>query len=153
MGFIEQTTDELHHSWRRVLAGGIVATVAITVMMYGVAPVMLGGPMDIAADLASMAGGIWAVGLVMHFVLGTVVFPIGYLVVMHRRRVAPWASGLIWGVVLWLAAMVVVMPIVGKPPFIGAMNAALASLIGHLIYGAVLGLIIGRPIGRARVHA
>ncbi len=40
----------------RSILGGFVGTVAITMMMYLVAPMMLGHPMDIAKMLGSMLG-------------------------------------------------------------------------------------------------
>jgi len=46
-------------------------------MMYLVGP-MMGVHMDIAAMLGSMLGGSWAVGMMLHFVNGTLIFPAIY---------------------------------------------------------------------------
>jgi hypothetical protein len=40
-------------------------------------------------------------------------------------------------------AQLVVMPMMGMPVFSGSMPMAIGSLIGHLVYGAVLGGIYG----------
>ena len=52
--------------WRAIL-GGFVGTVAITMMMYWIGPMMGMMKMDIAASLGSMLGGSWALGMMMHF--------------------------------------------------------------------------------------
>ena len=54
--------------------------------------------------------------------------------------------GLIFGVVLWVAAVVMVMPMAGAGFMmanIGGMMAVMASLMGHLVYGGLLGAIAG----------
>jgi hypothetical protein len=45
----------------------------------------------------------------------------------------------------WLLAQVVVMPMMGMGLFSGAMNLAMGSLIGHIIYGGVVGAVYGQP--------
>lgn len=42
-------------------------------------------------------------------------------------------------------AMLVMMPMMGMPLFGGAVAGAMGSLIGHLVYGVVVGGIYGRP--------
>ena len=75
----------------RSILGGFVGTVAITMMMYVVAPMMLGHPMDIAKMLGSMLGDNWWAGIVMHFANGTVIFPLlTYIVPPHWMF--GWAS-------------------------------------------------------------
>ncbi|MFN4261638.1 MAG: DUF6789 family protein [Gemmataceae bacterium] len=132
----------------RSFLGGFVGTVAITMMMYFVAPMMLGQPMDIASMLGSMLGNSWWAGMVLHFVNGTVVFPLIYAFVLYG--VLPGGSavkGIAWGGVLWLLAQVVVMPMMGAGFFTanaGGVLAAMSSLMGHLVYGGLLGWIAGR---------
>ena len=43
----------------------------------------------------------------------------------------------------WLAAQIVVMPVMGMPLFSGSVSMATGSLVGHLVYGAVLGVVYG----------
>ena len=132
----------------RAILGGIVGTMAMTAMMYLVAP-MMGLRMDIAAMLGSMLGMGWAAGMMMHVVNGSIVFPAIYAFgLYHRLPGSPTARGLLWGVALWLAAQVVVMPMMGGGLFsseMGGMMAAVGSLAGHLLYGGALGLIAGAP--------
>ena len=139
----------------RAILGGFVGTVVMTAMMYLVAP-MMGLNMDIARMLGSMLGNNWAMGMAMHFVLGTVVFPLTYALVLEGWLPAgPTVKGATWGVALWILAQVVVMPMMGAGFFsmaMGGMMAAGGSLVGHLLYGSVLGGIAG-PIGPAPVRA
>ena len=128
----------------RLVLGGLVGTMAMTAMMYMVAP-MMGVRMDIAAMLGSMLGGSWAAGMAMHFINGTVLFPLvyGYLFV-SRLPGPPLLRGALWGVVLWLIAQTMVMPMMGAGLFsaaAGGMVAAVGSLVGHVLYGTILGTV------------
>jgi uncharacterized protein DUF6789 len=132
---------------KRALAGGFIATLAMTMMMYLVAP-MMGVKMDIAGSLAGMLGVPWTAGLIVHFLNGVVIFPLIYALVLFRAlKGGPAVRGISWSLVLWLMAQLVVMPMIGAGVFssqIGGMTAAMASLLGHLVYGALLGAIAGR---------
>lgn len=128
----------------RTMLGGLAGTVAITMMMYFVAPMMLGQPMDIAKMLGSMMGDNWWMGMGMHLMNGIVIFPLIYAFLLYRILPgAPVVKGITWGVGLWLLAQVVVMPMMGVGFFSGGMMPAMGSLMGHLAYGALLGVIGG----------
>lgn len=127
----------------KAILGGLVGTILITLMMYPVARMMMGSSMDVAAMLGSKLGGSWWAGMILHFVDGTIIFPLIYVFVLYAFLPgAPWAKGLIWGLVLWLLSRVVVMPMMGQPMF-SPMMAVVGSLVGHAIYGIALGAIAG----------
>ena len=132
----------------RALLAGLVATAAMTFMAYFVAPVMLGHPMDIAQMLSGLAGGSWAIGMLMHLMNGIVVFPLIYLIVLYRFLPgAPWLKGILWAVVLWLSLEIVIQPMTGAGVFSvneGGAKAVMAALVAHLIYGVLLGTITGQ---------
>lgn len=140
--------------WRAIL-GGFVGTLAITMMMYWVGPMMGMIKMDIAASLGSMLGGSWALGMMMHFANGTIIFPLIYAYLLYR--VLPGGAtlkGVEWGLILWFLAQVIVMPMMGAGFFsanMGGMMAAVGSLIGHAIYGGLLGWIGGSAESQAEV--
>jgi uncharacterized membrane protein YagU involved in acid resistance len=146
---------DMHPTFARAALGGLVGTAAMTAMMYIVAP-MMGLRMDIAAMLGSMLGGSWAAGLMMHFVNGTVIFPAIYAYALYARLPGSAAvRGATWGVALWLVAQIIVMPMMGAGVFssaMGGMMAAMASLVGHIIYGGLLGVIASAPEPRV-AHA
>jgi hypothetical protein len=128
----------------RSILGGFVGTLAITMMMYFVAPMMLGHPMDIAQMLGSMLGDNWWAGMVMHFINGTVIFPLIYAFLLYGLLPGgPAVKGITWGVALWLLAQVVVMPMMGAGFFSSSAMAAMGSLLGHIAYGWLLGWIAG----------
>ncbi|MCI0484588.1 MAG: DUF1440 domain-containing protein [candidate division NC10 bacterium] len=128
----------------RGILSGFVGTVAITLMIYFVAPMMVGTQMDIAGMLGSLLGGNWWAGLGMHFLNGTIIFPLLFAFLLCS--VLPGSlvlKGVTWGVILWVLAQVVVMPMMGMGLFSGSMLAAGGSLMGHLVYGVVLGGVYG----------
>ncbi len=133
-----------HPTLTRAVLGGFVGTLAMTAMMYFVAP-MMGLHMDIAAMLGSMLGGSWTAGLMMHFLNGPVIFPAIYAYALYTRIPgSPAMKGTAWGVALWLVAQLVVMPMMGAGLFssaMGGMMATMGSLVGHVLYGSLLGII------------
>ena len=134
-------------SLMKSMAGGLAGTVLMTMMMRFVAPLMLGHPMDIAGMLASMMGGSWAIGMAAHLMNGIVIFPLVYAFLGFRFLPGPpVARGMIFGAILWLLAEIMVMPMAGAGFFsseIGGAKAVMAALMGHLVYGALLGAISG----------
>ena len=137
-------------SLTKAIGGGLAGTVAMTLMMRFVAPMMLGHPMDIAGMLASTMGGVWAVGMAAHLMNGVVIFPLVYAFVAFRYLPGPPVlRGALWGTVLWLAAESMVMPMAGAGFFsagIGGPKAVVAALMGHLVYGALLGYVAGAAV-------
>ncbi len=130
----------------RTILGGFVGTLLITFLMYKGVPMMGMPKMDVAAMLGKMLGG-WTMGMLMHFVDGTIIFPLIYAYLLFRILPGPPAArGLVWGLILWLLSGIVVMPMMGAGLFgmgMGGMMSAVGSLIAHLAYGVVLGWIGG----------
>lgn len=135
----------------KAILGGLIGTVVMTLMMMYLAPMMTGSPMDIAAMLGTKLGG-WKIGMAAHLIIGVLVFPLIYvLVIYHFVGGTPLVRGLVYGVLLWLAAVIVVMPIAGAGVLlsnVGGMMAVIAALIGHLVYGGLLGAIAGHGPSR-----
>lgn len=149
----------MHPNSVKAILGGVVGTVVLTLMLYFVAPMMLGHPMDVAAMLGSVLGGSWMMGMMMHWINGSVIFPLIYAYVLYRALPGdPWVKGTIFGLILWFLLQVIVMPMMGGGLFsanAGGLMAAMASLIGHIIYGVLLGAVAGpaemaAPSGAAR---
>ena len=143
------------NTWKAI-AGGFIGTVMFTLMMRVVAP-MMGVRMDIVAKLGEMTHTGMAGGLFMHFLNGTVIFPLIYVYLLYRLLPgAPWQKGLLWGVILWLGVEIVMMPMMGSGIFsmeTGGVKAVIAALMGHLVYGAILGAITGAPAPANAVKA
>jgi hypothetical protein len=134
-------------SLTKVVLGGLAGTVMMTMMMRFVASLILGHPMDIAGMLAGMLDGAWAMGMVAHLLNGVVIFPLVYALVIFRYLPGPpLLRGVLWGAALWLVAEAMVMPMAGAGFFsseIGGVKAVFAALMGHVLYGALLGYIAG----------
>ncbi len=131
------------------MLGGFLGTVVMTAMMYIVGP-MMGLKMDIAQMLGSMFGNNWWAGMMMHVANGTVIFPLIYAYLLYQWLPgSPTVKGTTWGIVLWLLAQVIVMPMMGGGFFsvaMGGMMAAIGSLIGHPLYGSILGAVAGPSV-------
>jgi hypothetical protein len=131
----------------KTVLGGFIGTIAMTMMMYWVGPLMGLMKMDIAQGLGSMLGVGWAEGMIMHFMNGSLIFPAIYAFLLYRLLPGkPVVKGMIWGAILWLMAQLIVMPMMGGGVFSsnrGGTMAAAASLMGHLVYGAILGAVGG----------
>ncbi len=128
---------------KTAVTGGIAGTVVMTLMMMFVAPMLTGMPMDIAAMLGGMLGG-YTMGMIAHIMMGVVIFPIAYVIAYNFLPGTPIVKGLSFGAILWIGAVVVVMPMAGAGFLmsnIGGMMAVLAALMGHLVYGGLLGAL------------
>ena len=140
----------------RTILGGFAGTLAITLLMYKGAPMMGLPKMDIAGMLGQVLGD-WTTGMMMHIVNGVVIFPLIYAYLLFSRLPGPPVTkGILWGVALWLVAGVAVMPMMGGGLFgtaNGGMMTAAAMLIGHLVYGALLGWIGGHAHPERIGHA
>jgi hypothetical protein len=130
----------------RAWIGGFAGTLVFTLMGLFVAPKMIGQPMDVAALMAPMLGGSHTLGVIAHFALGTIAFPIAYLLFGANNLPGPgWLRGAIFLIPVYLVAMIIVMPVLGQGLFFGGGPKAIVALVGHLMFGLVMGGIIGKP--------
>jgi uncharacterized membrane protein YagU involved in acid resistance len=132
---------------KKAILGGIVGTIVMSLMMKFVAPMMIGRPMDIAHLIGGMMGDNYLIGLAIHIANGVFLFPLVYVFFVYARIPGPAVMrGIVWGIILWVLAASVVMPLAGAGFFmsaIGGLKAAMAALLGHVVYGALLGAITG----------
>ncbi len=127
----------------KVVIAGVAGTAAMTVVGLWGAPLMGLAPMNPAQMLAGAMGGMIAAGWAAHFMIG-ILLAFGYAFVSSRIPGTPALRGAIYSIAPWLVAQLAVMPMMGMPVFSGSMMLAMGSLIGHLVYGAVVGSIVGR---------
>lgn len=141
--YVSERKDIAHPSPGNAILGGFIGTVVMTLMMYWIAPMMLGKPMDVAAMLGSVLGGSWTMGMLMHLANGSVIFPLIYAYFLYRALPGtPWVKGVLFGLILWFLSQSVVTPMMGGGFFsakAGGLMAVMASLVAHVIYGALLG--------------
>jgi hypothetical protein len=127
------------------LVGGVVFGVMMQMMM---APTPDGGQMPVIAMVGQIVGSPtavvgWAYHLFNSAVIGAV---FGWFIGDRVRGYAPALGwGAAYGFVWWILGGLILMPIfLGMSPFAPLMMppmqmVAMGSLIGHLIYGLILG--------------
>jgi len=133
---------------KRVFMGGVAGTAVMTFMMYFVRPIIVGEPMDIAAKIGSMMGNNWALGMAVHLMIGAVIVPIIYAMILYKILPGPtMVKGVLTGIGMWLLTMTVTMPMMGEGFFLsesgGSPKAIVAAFMVHAIYGALLGKVGG----------
>jgi uncharacterized membrane protein YagU involved in acid resistance len=135
----------------RAAIAGVIGTIAMTVIGVWIAPLMGMPRMNPAEMLAGAMGGNAALGWAGHFMIG-IVLAVGYALVAGSLPGAPALRGALYGIAPWLMAQIVVMPMMGMPLFSGSAVMATGSLVGHLVYGAVVGGVYG-PVSAPRAAA
>jgi hypothetical protein len=135
----------------RGLAAGVVGTAAITMLMLG-APVMGMPKMPIGDMLGSFLHIGAVAGWVMHGIIGLLLALIYAGWFAARLPGGPALRGAIYGTGVFLLAQFVVTPMMGGGVFSGGNVPMLAgSLMGHLVYGALVGLVYGPGTTGAQV--
>ena len=136
----------------RGMAAGFLATVVLSALMVMKAMMGVMPGLNAIRMLTQMAHGMLgtpaspAVGWLLHFLIGTVSWGTTYAWLRPRLPGGPAARGMLFATGAWLMMMLVVMPMAGAGPFglrLGVM-APVATLVLHLVYGAVLGVADAR---------
>jgi H+-transporting ATPase len=137
------------------LFAGFVATLLLSLLMAikdfaGVLKQL--NPIDNILFITDQISGVELpppVGWILHFFIGAVIYGLAYSWISPRIPGSDVIRGLVFGVVAWLAMMLLFMPAAGDGLFglvIGP-EIAVTTLVLHLIYGAVLGATYGRLAG------
>lgn len=129
----------------RAVLAGIVGTAVMTAVGLWVAPMMGMPAMNPAAMLAGAMGGSAVLGWAGHLMIGIILAAI-YAVVAPYLTGPPAVRGALYAIAPFLVAQIMVMPMMGMPVFSGSAVMAMGSLIGHLVYGALVGIVYG-PVG------
>lgn len=132
----------------RAIAAGIIGTLVMTAVGLWVAPLMGIPAMNPANMLAGAMGGSLVLGWAGHLMIGMVLALI-YAAVAGWLPGAPAVRGALYGIAPFLMAQIVVVPMMGMPLFSGSFVMAMGSLVGHLVYGAVVGGVYGAAPSRS----
>ena len=130
------------------LIAGFTATVVLSILMIAKSSAGLMPQLNPIEDIVYVADRLIGMtlplpfGWIGHFVLGTVAWGIIYAALQASLPGAPVVKGLIFGALAWLAMMIIFMPLAGHGLFALSLGpqATVATLVLHLIYGAVLGV-------------
>lgn len=136
----------------RAIGAGVAGTAVMTAVGLWVAPLMGMPAMNPAEMLAGAMGGSLVLGWIGHFMIGIILAVIYAAFAAPTLPGHPAVRGALFGLAPFLVAQVAVMPMMGMPVFSGSMVMAMGSLIGHLVYGAVVGVVYG-PVEEATYRA
>jgi uncharacterized membrane protein YagU involved in acid resistance len=149
----------------RLLSGavaGVVAGVVFGVMMQMMsAPTPEGGTMPMMAMVAMVVRSqSLAVGWLYHLFNSAVIGAL--FAIFLGGRAASYGAGLswgaVWGLVWWVLGALILMPVLlGMPPFAALRMppmrpVAMGSLMGHLLYGLILGAAFVRLRAPTRAY-
>ncbi|MDZ4259603.1 MAG: DUF6789 family protein [Gemmatimonadales bacterium] len=133
-------------NFSKVVVAGVIATLVMTAVGLYLAPMMGMPAMNPAEMLGMKMGGSVAMGWAAHLMIGVVLAFIYAKLALGKLPGPPVVQGALFGLAPWLFSQVVMMPLMmGAEMFSGSMQVAMGSMIGHLVYGAVLGAIVGSP--------
>jgi len=83
----------------------------------------------------------WTSGAIVHYALGSVVFPLAYEMLYKKVSLCPKTiKPLSWSLLLWAGGAYIFMPMIGKDRF-KKKSILTTYLAGHIIYGATFGAL------------
>jgi len=127
----------------RTILAGAAGTAGMTMLMLA-APLMGLPKMPIGEMLGSFLGIGSAIGWAMHGMIGLVLAGIYAFGFADRLPGGPAVRGSVYGFLVFLLAQLVVMPMMGAGVFSGGnVPMIMGSLLGHLVYGALVGTVYG----------
>jgi hypothetical protein len=134
------------------LIAGFMATVALSILMIAKSAMGLMPPLKPIEDIVHVAYVLTSLNLphpfgwLGHFFLGTVIWGLIYAAWHASLPGAPVVKGLIFAALAWLAMMILFMPLAGHGLFALSLGpqAVVATLVLHLVYGAVLGVVYAK---------
>lgn len=134
----------------RAAAAGLIATGVMTALLLvepsiGLPKIAIGQILSSSLGLASAHLAIGpALGWLIHFAVGIVLALIYAGAVRQRLPGAPLGRGVLYGLLVFLVAQLVFMPLVGAGVFSnGDLQLIGGSLLGHVVYGGLVGWIYG----------
>lgn len=141
------------------ILAGFIATIVLSVLMVLKSVMGMMPQVNAIKMLTGMGHGMMGmpatpvVGWVIHFIIGTIVWGILFaLLIKAIPGGSATVKGLVFGTAAWVLMMVIPMPMAGAGLFglkLG-IGAPIATLILHLVYGAVLGAVYGKLTGPAQ---
>lgn len=137
---------------KRILLAGLAGTAAMSMLMLA-APLMGMPRMPIGDMLGNFLHIGPAAGWAMHFLIGVTLAGI-YGALFASRLPGPVAArGALFGVAVFFLAQLVVTPMMGGGVFSGGNLPVIAgSLMGHLVYGTIVGALYGGVARRSAAH-
>ncbi|WP_331235359.1 histidine kinase [Natronorarus salvus] len=142
----ETTTDSTPTlpAWQAGGAGGLAGALAFGTMMAMMTPAMLS---EMIPAMYGLEGGL--VGWIVHMSHGAAI-GVAFAALASAGPLREYTAttggaavaGLVYGIAVWALLAVIVMPIwLGMPEMVP--NLDVGSLVGHSLYGVLLGIVYG----------
>jgi hypothetical protein len=135
----------------KVITAGIAATAVMSIVAVMVAPMMGMPKMDFGTMLGTnnpMMAMPYMAGWMIHFVVGIVLTVIYASIFLNKLSGSYTVRGIIFAMIPFIIAQSMMMPMMGNGFWSSAsevqMMAIMGSLIGHIVFGAVLGTVYGK---------
>jgi uncharacterized membrane protein YagU involved in acid resistance len=136
----------------RAVVAGVVGTAVMTALLLiepsvGLPKIAMGQVVSTSLGLASASLAIGpALGWVIHFLVGILLAIVYAAFFISRLPGSALVRGLIYGMLVFLVAQVVFMPLAGIGFFSrGDFELIAGSLLGHFVYGGLTAWIYGEP--------
>lgn len=140
-----------------LLAAGGVAEILLEFCAWWGVPALLGIPMRPDKLVAALASNLFdakistVLAVSIHLALGFLIFPVVFAVsravIGFRTTLVP---AVIFGVILWAVAQMILAPLVGRPFMLGLIPYTWVSLVLHIVYTVVFALSIDNLSQSAR---
>lgn len=138
------------------ILAGLIATVVLSVLMIlkaamGMMPQL--NAIEMLTNMGTAHAGLPAspvMGWLMHFFIGTILWGVLFALIAPHLGGAYWLRGVVFSIGAWVLMMVIPMPMAGAGLFglnLG-IGAPVATLVLHVIFGAVLGGTYRRLVSR-----
>jgi uncharacterized membrane protein YagU involved in acid resistance len=123
------------------MEAGFAATVLITILIYIQQMLGLSPEFNLISMATRVMAGDMILGWAFHFLVGGVMWGLGFAVFSPHLPGPHWLRGAIFGILAWLIMMVAFLPVAGVPIFARGMGPTIpaASFVLHLIFGLTLG--------------
>ena len=132
----------------KAVLAGFIATIVLSLLMVMKTFMGMMPQLNVIKMLAQMLGTGPLGGWVAHFVIGSIAWGGGFALLYPKLPGgAPWLKGVVFAIGAWVLMMLIIMPMAGAGLFalhLGIM-APIATLVLHIIFGAVMGGVYGEP--------
>jgi len=135
------------------IISGFVATIVLSIIMVIKTKMGVMPELNAIKMLAGMMNAPLVMGWVAHFIIGTLVWGILFAMLVNKLPGNIITSAILFSIGAWLMMMIGPMPMAGAGLFglkLGIM-APVATLMLHIIWGVVLGLVYKRVTSQ-KVH-
>jgi hypothetical protein len=128
--------------------GGLAGLLVWELFANPITSWIVGGPLQPPALIISLFQNLfgfkmsWPAAATLHYTTGILFYPLGYFFVTRvMASFGTWIDVVLWGVATWVIALGFFATLAGLPFMLGFILLSWMSLVGHVIYAVVAGVI------------